>query len=303
MSKSTDDCSSKTNGTNSMISSWGSRIGQFGILSQGLVIFLGLSVLLGRIYFLKYFDTLGIPLSDVSVHILDYAVMSPDVTILGVGLAVVWPAILLTMRPNNQQQPKWGRLIMGLVLASIGIGFSLLPRLTGSEAEIGFGEFGLRRLLSLVFSLAGGAFVGAGIADSGLLALPTESSDRIGTRTTIRMYRPFMFILLLVFGVSMTASLSAEIAELDAERTLLEAPMTNIALNSAGKSRTNWSYFGDFDRTPNLRRLALVHVGDTFVYFRHDGTSNGTSNSSGTKLLAVSLEDIRFIDYMDGSSK
>ena len=63
--------------------------GYFGIMAQSFAVFVAISILLGRVYHLTYLETLGIPSSEVRLNVVDYSVLSPDVTILGVGIAIV----------------------------------------------------------------------------------------------------------------------------------------------------------------------------------------------------------------------
>ena len=49
------------------------RLGVF--VAQDVVVFIGISILLGRIYFQTYFNILGIPSSSVRLNIVDYSII------------------------------------------------------------------------------------------------------------------------------------------------------------------------------------------------------------------------------------
>ena len=51
-----------------------------GVAIQGGVVFLAVSILLGRAYFLSFYSQLGIPPSDIDMTTLEYSIASPDVT-------------------------------------------------------------------------------------------------------------------------------------------------------------------------------------------------------------------------------
>lgn len=71
-----------------------------------------LSTLLGRIYFLRHFETLGIPASDVHHNIIDYSVISPGVTIFGVGALIV-TAVFVWWRSQAELKANW-RLVVSM---------------------------------------------------------------------------------------------------------------------------------------------------------------------------------------------
>ena len=105
----------------------GLNMGYVGILIQGFAFFVAVSIFLGRIYFLKYFETLGIPASAARQNIIDYSVVSPDVAVLGIGIAIVGAALVLIAR-RPRQGPNWNRIVIGILLVAAGIvGKYLLP--------------------------------------------------------------------------------------------------------------------------------------------------------------------------------
>ena len=55
------------------------------IVLQSFTVFVALSILLGRVYYLTYYEFLGIPTPEGSLNAIDYAIISPDVTAFSIG--------------------------------------------------------------------------------------------------------------------------------------------------------------------------------------------------------------------------
>ena len=50
--------------------------GHVGVIVQSFAVFVAISTLLGRIYSLTYFETLGIPTSEISLSVTDYSCLT-----------------------------------------------------------------------------------------------------------------------------------------------------------------------------------------------------------------------------------
>ena len=83
------------------------------LLGAGVSIFVGLSVLMGRIYFQKYAEILGILESDFRLTAIDYALFSPDVTIVALGMAALTAACLWGLIWSHDRISWNGRYIIG----------------------------------------------------------------------------------------------------------------------------------------------------------------------------------------------
>lgn len=92
----------------------------FSTAAQMFTVFVALSTLLGRIYFLKYNRTLAIPNGDNSINVLDYAVVSPNVTIMSFGITFVFATLIFSQSYftgiETLNRKKW---IIAVVLFAI----------------------------------------------------------------------------------------------------------------------------------------------------------------------------------------
>ena len=295
MGSAPNDASPQANGASSTNTRWGLRAGYVSTLIQGLAIYLAFSILLGRIYFLKYFDTLGIPLSDVDVHITDYSIVSPDVAIVGVGSALVWPVLLFLQRTSIQPRRKWLFFVIGALLVCISVGLEFLPEFLATETRDSFGSSGISELLAVVLSMFGGAFMALGLLHLGAIVIPTDPAQRARDASTVRQIIPLFLLLVAVYVVFTTSRYSNQIAELDAERSLAESPVAMLELAASHLNCPNqetWLYskngtaFGNF---------AVVFIGKRFVYLRPSETN---SEAVVPHLYAVPAEDIKTITYI-----
>ena len=87
--------------------------GHVGIIVQSFAVFVAISTLLGRIYSLTHFEALGIPVSEIPLNVTDYAVVSPEVTIFGVGFSIMM--VILFWYDGVQELskvPRWARILL-----------------------------------------------------------------------------------------------------------------------------------------------------------------------------------------------
>lgn len=59
------------------------------IVLQSVAVFVATSVFLGRIYFLTFHEELGLPVRDVPINILDYSIISPNVTLICLTFSIL----------------------------------------------------------------------------------------------------------------------------------------------------------------------------------------------------------------------
>lgn len=105
-----------------------------GMAVQGAIIFVGVSVLFGRVYFLRFYSLLGVPDAEIEVSPLDYATMSPDVAIVSVALAITLPVAIAVQaavfggRVKPLDSGTWGVITIALIIASVvsAVGFLLV---------------------------------------------------------------------------------------------------------------------------------------------------------------------------------
>ena len=56
---------------------------------QGIAIMVGITVFYGRLYLLGHYKALGIPVSEIKLSAIDYAIASPTITVMGVVACVL----------------------------------------------------------------------------------------------------------------------------------------------------------------------------------------------------------------------
>ena len=96
--------------------------GPLGSIVQSFAIFVAISILLGRIYSLTYYEVLGIPTSEVRLNLTDYAVISSGTAIFGVAFTLISALFLWTLRIRELTiMPKKAKFAMGLAFFSVSI--------------------------------------------------------------------------------------------------------------------------------------------------------------------------------------
>ena len=213
-----------------------SGTGYAGIIIQGFAIFVAISILLGRIYFLTYLGTLGIPSTEIRLNAIDYSVMSPDVTILGVGVAILsvffwW--YINTIVPTLSAERNRVRIAIGIGLiivgTLIGTGLNLVMLRAESLQAFRQGVFGLASLFPMVLSATGATTVATGFLVRG--GKNSEVGGSKNNEATFNLGDILMPILSIGVGISlvfMSITDSVMIGRLDARNTLLNAPQAKI---------------------------------------------------------------------------
>ena len=99
-----------------------------GILVQSFTIFVAISIFLGRIYSLSYFDALEIPASEIRLNLVEYSVASPEVTIFGIGFSAIL-AVFFLFPWNSALTPSswWMRIALGAVIYLLGASPLIFP--------------------------------------------------------------------------------------------------------------------------------------------------------------------------------
>ncbi len=142
------------------------NVSPVGIVVQSFAAFVGLSVLLGRIYFLAYYEAIGIPPSLTEINLLDYSIISPDVTILGISVVIVVGAIytVLTRYVAPTGTLDWERVAIGVCIALAGISTTVfIPQDHPLVSAMPIGSVGLLWGISSIAPLAGGIIFASGL--------------------------------------------------------------------------------------------------------------------------------------------
>ena len=265
----------------------GLEIGHLGIVVQSFAVFVAISTLLGRIYSLTYFETLGIPASEIRLSVTDYSVVSPEVTIFGVGFSLIvaiffWSEGVEALR----NVPRWVRILLGSICC---FGAILLPIYaviySSRQPDLDSVWLTIQMLLALALAWFGGAMLSTGFAPN------TPRSDQ--EIALAKAIMPLMVILFMGFAVWTASQFSSIIGEVDAWSSWAKAPEARIELASSGDHHA-LRYGPDECGSDSLRcRFGVVLIGDKFVYLRPLGTE-----SPEERLYAVPIGDIASITYV-----
>ena len=258
-----------------------------------VAIFLGFSTLLGRIYFLKYFETVGIPASDVLPNIIDYAVISPDVTILGVGISIV-PAFVVWGLSQVRPKPRnsWGRIGTGAILILTGLTSFAVLHLSpqwGIQPEPGLGVYGIWWILS-----ASAIMFGSAIGVSGVSVKTAEATNPALSAVFERVILSILVWVIIVLIVLYASYQSNDIAMRDAERALRDAPKASIKFTSSGGHEFLHSGLEDYDGDPSTLEFRVILIGDRFVYL---GPTSLEVPPDASPIYAIPTRDIASIFY------
>ncbi len=193
-----------------------------GLVAASVSIATIISTLLGRVYFLSYFEILGVPTSEVSVNIADYTVMSLDTAIYGIGLTVT-ASLLIALQWQIPQSDRWqwNRIVGGIVAPVLSIGFLwVMSMLLGPLFDFpgGAGLIRVSALFIIVF-----AFV---ILLSGF-PLSRWFSSWLGRNKDEDTYILVVLLLLLVYAIVILANpmeYAAQVGKADAQAALEATP-------------------------------------------------------------------------------
>lgn len=265
--------------------------GRAGLLIQSLAIFVALSIVLGRIYFLTYFNTLGIPASEVHLNVLDYSIISPDTAILGVGVAVVFALNYWLIEASSQTTFRKDRILLGFGLVVIGIILELLDAFVFSANEFQNyrpGSFGLQKLLTISVLMTGASIVG-----TGLPSMTKNSTDRTRNRTHIRLLLPILLTVVAVTILSLGSSYAVMIGKSDAQNVAWRSPEAVVEVISNNTIHAACYDSAQCSKDCTSCVFHVVLLGRHFTYVKP--VESGTSQNI---LYAIPIEDITGITYV-----
>ena len=234
----------------------------------GIAFAVGLIVFLGRLYSLEYFGELGIPVSEISLSAVDYAIASPTISIIGVTTCLlIAPYPIVSSRISSSELPDVFLYIVGIGLGCIGF---IAP-----EAAFAISH---DLLGGLLLGLTTPAFVYAGMTFGAISGRELVE----GRRTTLGRWRDPLRILfvvcvvgIIVWSLFRAASFTTSVAQVEVRDLVNSAPKATVHLESQDDS---------------IQKVGVVFISDRFVYLQ-------TANDKGYKLIAVPIDSVRRIDY------
>lgn len=269
----------------------GLNVTYIGIFVQSFAVFVALTTLLGRIYSLTYFEFLGIPASEISLKITDYSVISPDVTIFGVGFStIIAIQFLFHKQSASTSVPLRTKFVWVLVLAGLGTVLLLVAfRLLVQQPQLNSVLSVLSVLIALTLFLIAGSILGSRPA--------SDSSTDKQTIAIQNILMPLFATLILVFSAWIITEFCSTIARVDAWHTLAEAPQAKIELasSSAHDELRIDSNDSNTDFLSLDRLFRVIHVGERFIYVRPLDLESPQEN-----LYALPVGDIVSIAYVSG---
>ena len=280
------------------------NIGYVAVLAPVFAFCLALLTVLGRIYFLKLFETLGIPASDVHLSAIDYSVISPDVTTMGIGICILLPVLvwgMLLFEPSPKYRQMWigGGLSLFVVGAILGA-FSLM----GTLPEFVHGVPGIWSVGAIAIPLTGFLVMVSGISSKSTDTKPSDAANTDDPTSTAKRVQKGGFVLTLGFIValiwifSVGSYESSKIAKQDAERLLEEPPQATITFTSPDGHDFLHSDSEDREGESAKTNVGLILISDKFVYLRLiDKEEQTEEQRRAPPLYAIPIRDISRITY------
>lgn len=259
------------------------RLGIFA--AQGLVLFFGMSILLGRIYFQTYFDTLGIPSSAVSMNIVDYSIIEPSITIMGITMAVLAPLVYLLqlVLPSKQTYSKPQIWIGTLMMSGPVVATFLFPLVeTGFFVPIG----------SVLLLPIGGSLVvhNVSVRRAAILAARHETSDEF-TRTGVhKVMAAVVLVMIFVFAFVIAKNFSEMAARAEATLAKEESPSASIELTPKAQGLFHKVHECVTQESDECT-FRVILIGKEFIYLH-------PVSSMRSGVYAIPLEDVERIYYL-----
>lgn len=286
MSNSRDDSDDQSSNGGASITVRGltaSHIGMYAI--QGFAIFAAFTSLLGRIYLREYSSALSIPESEFQIDdVLAYALISPDMAISGVGVALVSVvAVIALTRRVRPIQSRWRTLLSGLGLILINLLILWVYSGNDGKPESSIGALGIWWLIYSASVTLGTALslsaLASFIPDTPIDDQRAKSScgaksknwrdrmdeaGRIFFPTALFAGGTATIVLMLI----LTVAQASVVARMDASVQLRDAPLVEITSKSQTLSGILMSDETNLDIDQLANRFKLVHVGHRFAYVR-----------------------------------
>ena len=287
---------------------------------QGLAAFGALATFFGRIYFLKYYETLGIPPGDAQLNVIEYSVISPDVAIAALGISGISVAYLWGVSRRTLFTWSKTRFAIGIILVligSFGSGFTLLRELVPGA---GFGGLGVWSTVAFAVFVFGAAIALSSLVSAPFLArsLSHRASRRRAQRNAsdaatttespasgghLMALAPLVFVIFILVVVNSMANQSARFAELNARHDWRNAPLAKIDLTEPNGGVFSRGSSADTQGNPSNEIFRVLVVGKTFVYVRPVVESCicpdvDKGDAGQPKLYAVPTHKINRIEYI-----
>lgn len=268
------------------------EIGSLG--AQSFAIFIGLSILLGRVYLILYTEKLGIPVSSINIGPIDHAIFSPDMAIMSVTFAISISLILVVATMGKAEHAfsglnEWA--VIALVLGALAIGFLMvfIPALvfTGPDQL----PVGIRGAVTAsgIIMVSLGLFVLASILRAKLADAGTAAARYVGYALVLGSLAPFLSWTIVAFASD------------DAFRDVMFSPTAELEFVSGElpMERVNIVYINDkFTFVVNSDAVDSVK-GKYFVSLNEARNPKEGGVRGALPIFAIPNESIRRIKYIN----
>ena len=278
--------------------------------AQSFAIFIGLSILLGRVYLILYTKKLGIPVSSINIGPIDHAIFSPDIAIMSVSIAI---SISLLLVLATSIAPRWSPLRQGSVQTLSQVKWVIIALILGVV-------LGVLMVYIPAFILTGPRLLPVGVRGSvtalgviigslGLIGLTLSLTAKLtGARAAAAQYVGYAIVLLML-----VASLSWSIvgfASDDAFKDVTESPTAELEvapMEAPKELRRSTSA-----RADTLVLVNVVYINDKFTFVVDSSEAESVKNTKGIislkrarravkgalPIYAIPNESIRRIKYI-----
>ena len=243
------------------------NLGRAVLVIQSFAIFVALSTLLGRIYFISYYHTLGIPTSEVRLSVTDYSIISPDTTILGIGLAFASTVFVWLIKPDYHTQFRPRRVVIGLLIVFLATGTGMVDSIAFFPQGLrllGPGLFGAWKLILVVLIMTGGVVTASGFPYPTIDS--TTQSELRQRLAQMRLLFPTMLILGVVGMLIVSTMYATLIGRLEARNTLENNPPARITFTSSDSLAAVNNDGQICPKDSLVCELRVILIGETFVY-------------------------------------
>ena len=258
-----------------------------GILVQSFTIFVAISIFLGRIYSLSYFDALEIPVSEIRLNLAEYSVASPEVTIFGIGFSAIL-AVFFLFPWNSDSTPSfwWMRIGLGALIYALGASPLIFPFLYSVVSP----DVDTLIIALLILLRSALMLFGAAVFKSGFFVHAPQAEL---FRALRNVTAPIIVALYIGSTLWLMTEFASTMGRVDATLDLAEAPKARIEF-SAFSTESRQIYGSDeYGEDSPSEDFKVVLVGDKFIYLR----LLADSEPSKGNLYALPIEDIASIAY------
>ena len=260
-------------------------------MTQSFAMFVGLSILFGRVYFQSYIDNLGLPLSEANLNVVDYSVVATRVTLVGIAIPVIYFVFNLFGPIGRTSEWKKSIIAMGVLFIALPMVYVLLIADTREEQAFDPGVEALLFALMLGIASAGGRIIASGIPRT-ISSSSGSTEGSVGGLNFRYVTLSLAYVFLAVYALIYSLDYSYDAGKIDANHTLMEAPRAQLEFTTSSSELMD-EVCSQGSQECYFR---VVRIGDKFVYLLPEDTGN---SSNAGRLYAVPTYDIRMIAYTD----